>query len=532
MTRPEEASNVSLSRMSEESGSFSETCSQYFKEFEEKIVQKIDKWPFRPDYRLFRPISELQSELQIPTYPRRLYNEVLKYNVIPMERHGRLPLFGNRDVLRAFGALNASYVFISQGVGFDILAKEEIENVTSIIDETREWLEKSHPQLVDFIRDQDVQVLPQESVQEEIEEEPGNTVTAPVELDFTGLFWGTPLGEAVKEFYEDKVKNKGLLSSLGSSNVAQILVLNFGSNDHGLISGLVRAGILAGVERDRKRYVFRPEHIVVSGLILLHLERGYSREDALNEVQKLLSDTEFRQFVGDGVTKHDEILGRTHNFFDVHSSSWLSFPLDPAKKREPKKVSLANYPRLSKFPKRLSADDGFSKQPEDISKEQGNPPVYSSGRGGQVVFEDQRLLAVEARVDLQSQNPLERIPKIEKNDLKNMEGYDKMVIENLLTYLPNSSDTVNFIRDLPYHIVRAIMFIVEVDNHTVVRYDPNDEEYPVISVKSGLKLCYDYIKAFPEKTDGNLAGLFMILRNAYSKEPKNYWNSPREKSRR
>lgn len=154
--------------------------------------------------------------------------------------------------------------------------------------------------------------------------------TVPIDLDFSGPFWGTPLGEAVKGFAQAQ-NEIGWTSSLRASPAAVMLGLRGGKRDSPLVSDfLIQDGLLIKVKGGSKgRPELNPEQLLLAGLMLLYIERGYSTFEILENLGAMLGGTTLLQYISkvEGL-KNPEKWHRTNNIF-ADSSPWKTFPLEP-----------------------------------------------------------------------------------------------------------------------------------------------------------------------------------------------------------
>lgn len=329
------------------------------------------------------------------------------------------------------------------------------------------------------------------------------------EIDFSsGKFWETPLGRSVREFARG-IPLEDRTSSIKTLRVSQLLDLKYSRVSPTFITVLAGSGILAGVERQPSSgyYRLRPEHVLISGLVLLYLEKGYSPETIVERLAELLEGTSLRQFVGFEMKFLQPLRGR--DFFNP-SSPWRDFPLVEARGEEASKAIVSKKP---------------SRQDRGLSPSRSLSPAEDSG-------DDERgdygmtIEGAEARADGElrvRQKPLfERVPQITDQQLKEISKWDKGEIFNLLMRV-KGRDMLN---DVSYNyigvsleVVQAVMFIdafVTQAWKQLESYDPQLAHLTYPGLRRGLEICLRYFDENPQCK--NLAILFeSILREVEKK---------------
>lgn len=299
------------------------------------------------------------------------------------------------------------------------------------------------------------------------------------EIDFSqGEFWQMPLGQAVRRnFIETEVIDKGISFPLTTAQTANLLKLRLEGRSSYFIAGLGKAGLFARVERDAERhYVLKLEHIVIAGLALLYLEKGYSLGQIREELSSLLGGTSLSDFIGG--LESEYYTYRRRNIF-AEDSPWLQFPLESI---QVKSASINSSKQKS--------DDKLEEDPKD-----------------KWVPQDKRLLI---------------IPKISSELIL----YNKEKIKSLLNDFNNIPDDADARDHLPLLMIQNIMFILAAHEQRLSEYDKEKESYTIFETRAGIKACFEEWKNLEQEQEiTNLFHLFQLVEWKVRKNADMYWSS-------
>ncbi len=288
------------------------------------------------------------------------------------------------------------------------------------------------------------------------------------EIDFSkGKFWQIPLGQAVRDFIVTQITDEGIPFPVTTAQTANLLRLKLEGRSSYFIAGLSNTGLLAGVERDAERhYMLKLEHIIVGGLALLYLEKGYSLGQIKEKLTPLLEGTSLSPFIGDLESKH--YTYRVRNIF-AEDSPWLQFPLEAFQ-----------VPSTSIKSSKQKPDDD-NDRPEENRKDIKWIP------------QDKRLLI---------------IPKISSELIL----YNKEKIESLLNDFNNIPDDADARDYWSLLMIQNIMFVLAAHERRLSEYDTEKEFYTISDTRTGIKACFEeWVELEQEQKITNLFHLFQLV---------------------
>ena len=451
---------------------------QFLDTFEYQVMQGIDD-PF-PGYRLHSHL-QLTTLTGMPTWDiDNLYNLVRPGGVIEFTREPRghsARYFLEKDGVRAFAAFcwwTGSHPPLLEN-----------KNLQVLVSGVREAL-GLHP-LAKLLKDP---TSPQQRRANTDIKQRGNA-----EIDFSsGKFWETPLGRSVEEFARE-IPLGDRHSSIKTSRAAILLKLRHFHASYYFITALAGSGILAGVERQptSRHYHLRPEHVLISGLVLLYLEKGYSPETIVEKLPELLEGTSLRQFVGSEMRFLEPL--RRRDFFN-QSSPWRDFPLEEVPRKEASKAIM----------------------PKEKPPSQSTPQIDQADRVDERTTYAMNIDGAVARVDsaleLRKKSLLERAPKPTEEQLREMRVWGTEELQQLRDRLPDNFEEVSLSRlGVPLEVIQVAMFIhafVKAARGQVEKYDSQLDFLIYGDLRIGLSLSLRYMEKYPQCR--NLAILFLVIK--------------------
>lgn len=122
-----------------------------------------------------------------------------------------------------------------------------------------------------------------------------------------------------------------------------------------------------------------------------------------------------------------------------------------------------------------------------------------------------------------------RFPRFDQKQLKSLEAVVLDDLYQFLDSLPNDVGDVSYTHHkIPYEVAQAAVFILQANNYTLSRYDPDQDSRSLFVVREGIEICRRYLKGNPKI--GNLSRLVEAIKKIVMKEPMKYWEVPVAKS--
>ncbi|MDO8460912.1 MAG: hypothetical protein Q7S38_00555 [bacterium] len=461
------------------------------KQFENKVIKNISLWPLSAKSAIehSKALTGLETWEMYRCYDFIRDNSVIKLSSWSSGKNNKYGF--EKDPLRAFFAfvdsfkrnLYHGYKYVSTLK----LAKEALG---------------SHP-LAD-------QLIDQFNPSGLSEQDEGS-------LDLSsGDFWKTPLGKSIKDFAEGEIIEKKIRFPLTTSEIAIIIKLDHrGVVLDQPISNLVRTGILAGVNKQKNKYSLRLEHLLLCGLALLHLEKGYSLSETEEKLHQLLEGTSIQPFIGKWNGRSH--TGRVHGVFH-EDSPWLQFPL-PQKLKQKGERPPWLIRKTDSFQKKEMEPPSEVIQPKPIEQK-----IEISRKNTQIEEGEEEVDQKEEENTDEGEyekSPLEKIPTITTDQLRHLSNLGSKEIQEILEDLPNTPDTIDFTRHAPFHIVTVAMFIQAVARRSLSTFDPSLESYNLLALKKALSQCQEFMARHPQFK--NLFQLFQGVKQLVEKDIDKYW---------
>lgn len=153
------------------------------------------------------------------------------------------------------------------------------------------------------------------------------------EFDFSGPFWETELGRAVRDWTTSQISAGSLRDRLTTAEVINLLGLKSSTSSQRFITYLTERRLIAGTvwSMAKRRRHFSQKHVIVIGLMALLIKKGYPAQNVSQKVREMLQDTDLVEFVGRTNGFYEGAFTRNEAIFQ-NSSPWLSFPLEPEKR--------------------------------------------------------------------------------------------------------------------------------------------------------------------------------------------------------
>gem|GEM_PF-4222476 len=353
---------------------------------------------------------------------------------------------------------------------------------------------------------------------------------------FKGRFFETPLGAAVKDFALERLPGRNGKNLLSAGNIDKILKL--GASGTAFIHRLQGLGILSKVKKGTNcpgnlNNYFYPEHALITGIVMLHLDKGYNYQTTINKLKDIAKDSNLEPFLGevqDSSSILDTVLSKRRGTLFLEDSPWREFPLSESPEM--------NYESEEGF------EDLINNQPQKSKKDkkENSFEVPDQILKTRMVKKEIRLLHIDAYGSLKETSLEEYIvvkndsskesPKVTGENIKSIKDYISDVLnsidtasnpllswdekklsrlefnlredlENPLTFLngPSSNSSIQ--------LARATKFIFCLNEAKLKEFNPDQKNFSTEELVRSLSFCRNLLRL--DRRYSNLGSFFAKL---------------------